>query len=604
MLSGKDIICFSSIDWDFNWQGHQEIMSALARNGNRVLFVENTGIRLPKISDLPRIKKRIYNWWNSFRGFREIEKNLFVYSPLTIPFHYSKLIRWINTFFVSSELKKWILSMNFNNSLVWTFLPTPLTVSIINNLNAELVIYYCIADFEELSPRPKLVNNSEQELLEITDVVFVQCEEFRKRCYDHKNVHVFPFGVNISNFLGINKIAEELLELKKPIIGYIGGLHRYIDKELVKTLSEKTQGSVVLVGPIQENMAELFDCKNIHFFRQQPIRRLPEFVNGFDVGIIPYVINKYTKTSYPTKMNEYLSKGIPVVSTALPEVVSFNKKNDVIEIAESTEQFFNLMNKSIAENSPKKAEKRIKVAKENDWEKRISEMSEIILKASENKKQFSGWEKFTSTVKKKSFKILIPSLILILLFLSIFYTPLMWVLAEPLRVNNTLETADALIIFGGGLGERVNSDESFQEKLEYSIGLYKKGFAKNLVFSSNYKYFFSEAETMKLLAESKGIPKENLIVEEKGKNTYENIGAMKELAKKNNWKKVILVSSPYHLRRAVMVWKKHIPNIEVMASPAETQYYKRPGKGIRLYQIKGIMYEYAALVYYWLQGYI
>ena len=29
VLSGRDIICISSIDWDFIWQGHQEIMSSL-----------------------------------------------------------------------------------------------------------------------------------------------------------------------------------------------------------------------------------------------------------------------------------------------------------------------------------------------------------------------------------------------------------------------------------------------------------------------------------------------------------------------------------------------------------------------------------------------
>jgi hypothetical protein len=37
-----DILCISSIDWDFIWQGHQEIMSSLAAGGRRVLFLENT----------------------------------------------------------------------------------------------------------------------------------------------------------------------------------------------------------------------------------------------------------------------------------------------------------------------------------------------------------------------------------------------------------------------------------------------------------------------------------------------------------------------------------------------------------------------------------
>ena len=58
----QDILCISSIDWDFIWQGHQEIMSTLAAQGHRVLFVENTGVRPPKIRDLPRLRRRLQNW--------------------------------------------------------------------------------------------------------------------------------------------------------------------------------------------------------------------------------------------------------------------------------------------------------------------------------------------------------------------------------------------------------------------------------------------------------------------------------------------------------------------------------------------------------------
>src|SRR5947207_15672346 len=78
MLRGQDIVCLSSIDWQFIWQGHQEIMSALAANGNRVLFVENTGVRSPSIRDLPRVRKRLLNWWRGTKGFRQERENLYI----------------------------------------------------------------------------------------------------------------------------------------------------------------------------------------------------------------------------------------------------------------------------------------------------------------------------------------------------------------------------------------------------------------------------------------------------------------------------------------------------------------------------------------------
>lgn len=47
MITGRDIIYISSIEWNFLWQGHQEIALRLAAAGNRVLYVENTGVRAP-----------------------------------------------------------------------------------------------------------------------------------------------------------------------------------------------------------------------------------------------------------------------------------------------------------------------------------------------------------------------------------------------------------------------------------------------------------------------------------------------------------------------------------------------------------------------------
>ena len=92
-MQGRDIICISSIDWDFIWQGHQEIMSTLAAQGHRVLFVENTGVRTPGLRDLPRIKHRLMTWWSGTKGFRQVRERLFVYSPILLPFPFQTRCR-------------------------------------------------------------------------------------------------------------------------------------------------------------------------------------------------------------------------------------------------------------------------------------------------------------------------------------------------------------------------------------------------------------------------------------------------------------------------------------------------------------------------------
>src|SRR5438132_1957671 len=108
MLRGRDIICISSIDWDFIWQGHQEIMAALAAQGNRVLFMENTGVRPPRLGDLPRFGSRLRNWRKGVGGFREERENLFVYSPIVLPFPYSALAVRLNARIVLRALRRWI----------------------------------------------------------------------------------------------------------------------------------------------------------------------------------------------------------------------------------------------------------------------------------------------------------------------------------------------------------------------------------------------------------------------------------------------------------------------------------------------------------------
>ena len=63
----------------------------------------------------------------------------------------------------------------------------------------------------------------------------------------------------------------------------------------------------------------LKDMKNVAFLGIKQHSELAEYIDRFDVCLIPYLLNDYTETVYPTKLNEYLARGKAVVSTALPE---------------------------------------------------------------------------------------------------------------------------------------------------------------------------------------------------------------------------------------------------------------------------------------------
>ncbi|RLB12326.1 MAG: hypothetical protein DRG82_17205, partial [Deltaproteobacteria bacterium] len=197
MLTDEDIICFSSIDWDFNWQGHQEIMHRLAACGNRVLFIENTGVRTPSLRDYDRLVNRLRNWWRGYKGIRLQEKNLYVYSPIILPFPYCRVARWINKRLILRVLKSWCKSQRFSNPIVWSFLPSALTLELIRNLDYKLLIYYCIDSFEHSSPTAGKIVESEKQMMKQADLVFVTSELLRSHCLSaNKEVFKFPFTVD------------------------------------------------------------------------------------------------------------------------------------------------------------------------------------------------------------------------------------------------------------------------------------------------------------------------------------------------------------------------------------------------------------------------
>src|SRR3989338_4711082 len=175
MLHGTDILCISSIDWDFIWQGHQEIMSTLARAGNRVLFIENTGIRTP------RLRRRLIHWWKGTKGFREVQESLWVYSPLILPFPYSRLACRVNRGLLLRAIQRWMVATGFHRPIVWTFLPTPLACDLIHAIDPKLTLYYCIDDLASSSPQARRIVPSEIQLFREADLVFVTSEKLRLR---------------------------------------------------------------------------------------------------------------------------------------------------------------------------------------------------------------------------------------------------------------------------------------------------------------------------------------------------------------------------------------------------------------------------------------
>ncbi|OGX40533.1 MAG: hypothetical protein A3C53_08895 [Omnitrophica WOR_2 bacterium RIFCSPHIGHO2_02_FULL_68_15] len=615
MLTGQDIVCISSIDWDFIWQGHQEIMSALAKQGNRVLFIENTGVRAPGLRDLSRLRHRLQNWRRSTRGFRKERENLFLYSPLILPFPYSRLARWVNRALLLRALRRWMRVMGFGRPIVWTFLPTPLASDLIRELYPALTIYYCIDDFASSSPAARRISRSESRVFTDMDLVFVTSEKLRaKASRFNRRVHLFPFGVEFDRFEQARRASDgvpvELERLPRPIVGYVGGVHQWVDQELLVSAARALpEASFVLVGPAQTDISKLAEHPNIHLLGARPHQQVPRYIKGFDVGIVPYRSSDYTDHVYPTKLNEYLAMGIPVVATDLPEIRRFNAEHGAsVSIAPTVESFADAIRQALT--APQReggaVARRIAAARQNSWDARIAQMTVLIEEEVAGRAvRNEPWQESLQRLYRAASRRAVGTVLVIAAAaLLIGYSPVVWWGAEPLRMSEPPRSADAIVVLAGGVGESGKAGGGFQERVRQAVDLYRAGHAPRMIFSSGYTFVFKETEVMRELAVAQGVPSAAIILETEAANTAQNVLRVHRILTQHRWSRILLVSSPYHMRRAMLTFRKLAPDITVIPTPVpDTRFYSHR-HGASAEQIQGILHEYLGLAYYRWKGWI
>ena len=455
---------------------------------------------------------------------------------------------------------------------------------------------------------------SEERLFRQADLVFVTSERLRERAARHReDVHLFPFGVNLERFEEVRRAPdnppEDLRPLTRPVIGYVGGLHQWVDQPLVAAVAARLpEMSFALVGPAQTDVSALERCANVTLFGQRAHPDLPRYVKEFDVGIVPYLLTDYTANVYPTKLNEYLSMGIPVVATDLPEIRRFNRNpGNVVEVAGDADAFAAAIRRSLnGVSTPDVVARRIDVAQSNSWGRRVAEMSQLI-DAAMAKRAASDqrWDQALRRIYRRT-RAHVAELVLAVAAVCVvlFYTNAVWRVAAPLRMSSPPTHADAIVVFAGGVGENGKAGGGTPERLNEAVALYRTGYAPYMVVSTGYVYSFKEAESMRDSAVAQGVPSSAIVLEDRSKNTHENVLFSERILRDHKSKSILLVSSPYHMRRALMVWHKLAPDIAVTPTPPPRSQFYDHTRGATFEQLRAILYEYLAILGYWQRGWV
>ena len=304
-------------------------------------------------------------------------------------------------------------------------------------------------------------------------------------------------------------------------------------------------------------------------------------------------------------MTEYLAMGKPVVSTDLEEVRRFNREHgDVVRVASDAAAFAAAIRAEAAPASAAVVARRIEVAKANGWDRRVQAMIGLVDEAAAAKNSGErGWE---DRLRRLYAIAAAPAQGVLALVLAcvLCSDAAAVVVASPLRVARCRNRRTRSSCSPAASAKSSKAGGGFTERVMQAVALHRAGLAKHLVFSSGYVFTSREAELMRAVAVDNGVPADAIVLEESAKNTYENVELTRRILKDHGWRRILLVSSPYHMRRATLTWRQVAPEIEVVPTPVpESQFYAHT-RGASLEQIRGILHEYAALVSYWWKDWI
>lgn len=109
--------------------------------------------------------------------------------------------------------------------------------------------------------------------------------------------------------------------------------------------------------------------------------------------------------------------------------------------------------------------------------------------------------------------------------------------------------ADCILVLGAGVRPDGTPSNMLNDRMEMGIELYKGRAGKKILASGDHgRKNYDEVNTMKRLAISKGVPKNDVFLDHAGFSTYESMYRARDIFK---CKKIVIVTQGYHLKRAV-----------------------------------------------------
>ena len=308
-MTTLDILVFPVIDWHFRFQRPQQLATELARQGHRVFYI--------KTEFTPAGVDRPYLFWEQ-PDHNVFSVQLNAGNPdLSICKSRGSDDEVAN---ILASLEALCRDCAINATI--SFVDLPFWRRIAMALPNNLLVYDCMdhhAGFEDNDPE---MLDEERHLIADADLVLTSSLGLSQIIGQQRETVLIRNACDVEHFSQPGGEVRRLSE--RPVVGYFGAISHWYDIELlVKAADAYPDWQFILIGSTYGcDVTEAQTRPNVTFLNEMPYALLPRYLYGFDICIIPFLINDLTLNTNPVKLYEYLVAGKPVVATAMPEVMA------------------------------------------------------------------------------------------------------------------------------------------------------------------------------------------------------------------------------------------------------------------------------------------
>ncbi len=380
-LSRRHVVFLYAPPWDGPTRFSKHHLALhLARGGNRVLYVEAP---LGPLTLLRRRRRALEDVREVSQAPRAVAENLWVtrhFNP--VPYHAvspltaSRAANRLGQRLMAPALRRDLARLGFRDPILVAGLPH--VADALDLLPHRLVVYHCADDYAHVRGFPASLPLLEADLCRASDLVVTTAETLcQDRLRFNPRTHWVPNGVDVDHFGQAALPAEDVATLKKPVVGFVGGLSEWVDVPLLAYLArERPSCTVALVGPAAVDLSALRELPNVRLLGPRPYAQVPRYLAGMDVAIIPFLHNQVTWNADPIKVYEYLAAGVPVVATDMP---ALRRLGHVVRLASTREDFLREIDAAVAEGRARRLAERRAEAARHSWRSRFEAIESLIL---------------------------------------------------------------------------------------------------------------------------------------------------------------------------------------------------------------------------------